>query len=338
VEYRYGQDLSPFLDEVAEGMKYLGFDVSRWTHDGILKGRGAVPPMPSDVVVTWYGNHPAQNRAIAMARSHGSKVLFMEYAWWDRETAFQMDPCGTNGRASWARWPKTWTGLAKNLPVRSGALLVTLQGEYDATSKRISPWFSSNAEFVEFLCRNSKLPVVIRPHPYTHLGKETKQAIRQCGAFLDDKKRPIEFSLEDCAAVATLTSQCGVLALERQLPVLVYGMAAFRCPGAVFCMDGSPLQTQIVTGALRAGVCNLSIEIQAEVLATLRSHVIYRKDLPQILKPFVETYNESYNAIPRQAQPRIGKGFAARRSARRILQVPDDRDIQPQARSAVCVG
>ena len=288
VEYRAQQDVEPTLADIASALASFGYRVTRWTHSDVEPGKGPIDPEPCDLAVAWHGMHILQESGLAKLRRCGAKVLFLEYAWWDRGLSFQADPRGTNGAASWARWPEEWHGTDRGLKVSPGPLLACLQGEYDAASRRISPHFAKNCDFVTFLARYSRLPVVVRPHPETQCDRWTRAAIREAGVEVDDASRPIEEAVERASAVATLSSACGVTAMEMGKPVLVYGTAAYRRPGAVYCLDNRPIGTLAATEAIRRGTCELSADLIADTLATLRKHTLYRRDLPGCLRPILE--------------------------------------------------
>jgi hypothetical protein len=222
-------------------------------------------PFPSELAILWNGSHPRYARAANIFRRRKTKLLFAELGWHPQKNMIQIDPQGINAQASWAAEPLTAIGRTP-LPVRArGDLLVVLQLDRDSQITQLSPWFPSMRAFVEFVCRHSALPVRVRAHPRELPDASFRQRVRELGGTWDESPS-LAAALESAKALACVNSSCGVEALDAGLPVLCYGEANYRHPGAVFCLGDDSSATRQATAALAAGHAPLFREPIKEVV------------------------------------------------------------------------
>ena len=131
-------------------------------------------------------------------------------------------------------------------------------------------------------------------------------------------------------ALACVNSSCGVEALGTGLPVLCYGQAIYRHPGAVYCLDDDPQATRDATESLAAGRCDLFREPAAEVVSRIVSHQWPVAEIPRRLPPLVE---QALAGVPR-AEPRREAGWSglALNACRRAIDgvVRWTRDLPPK--------
>jgi hypothetical protein len=261
VEARRDENSAPALDRIAATCRRLGHDVFRWR--GPLSGR--VPYWRSlfacDLAILWNGAHPRYARTVAALQARGTPVLYVELGWHPQRGTIQIDPAGVNARASWAAEPLSSIGRTP-LTVRGGGdLLVVLQLDRDTQITQLSPWFKGMRSFVEFISRHSVLPVRVRVHPREPGGIAASGQMPAWGRGLADMSwddsPTLAAALARAKAVACINSSCGVEALSAGLPLLCYGKAIYRHPGAVYCLTDDAAATAAATAALAAGTCGL---------------------------------------------------------------------------------
>lgn len=293
------QPATPTLEGIAESLQSLGHEVLRWTH---FEGRGG--PLPEcDLAFLWNGLHPVYWEAIFFLWRRGqAKLVFLELGWLPQGTTFQLDGGGINALANWAGSldPKP-TG--EPVSARPGDLLVALQSDSDMQLlwKSLSPWFQAANPFLKHLAEHSQLPMRIRPHPTAGCHPSTIKFVEECDRMTWDAAPTLEESMESAAAVAVINSTCGLRALEIGLPVLCYGSAIYRYPGAVYCMSDNGAETARVTGDLKVhrlhaavprdaqlcGTCELDKGAQRAVIEHILQHQYTLDDLPGCLEPFL---------------------------------------------------
>jgi hypothetical protein len=211
-----------------------------------------------------------------------TRVAVVELGWNPQSGTCQIDLQGINANASWASEPLTARGVTP-LPIRSrGDLLVALQLDDDTQVTALSPWFANMRQFVEFLCRNSALPVRVRPHPRAAVDHALQRLTRELGGSWDDSPN-FAAAIERCRAVAILNSSVGIEALGMQLPVLCYGRANYRHEGAVYCLDASPLPTRQATMQLVNGASELKLERAQAGFDRVMSHQWRSEEIGQRL-------------------------------------------------------
>ena len=293
------------LDLIAQTCRSLGHDVFRWR--GPQSGR--VPHwrylFRCDLAILWNGLNPKYDRAMATLRRRGTPLIFTELGWWPQRGHIQIDRAGINANASWAAEPLTSRPLTP-LPVREqGDLLVVLQLDRDTQITRLSPWFANMQRFMEFICQSSALSVRVRHHPRERPQEEFIERVRQLGGTWDESPT-LRAAMSGARALACVNSSCGVEALGNGLPVLCYGKAIYRHPGAVYCLDDDPAATRAATKTLADGRCDLFREPAAEVVSRILSHQWPVAEIPRQLPPLVE---EALAGAAR-AEPRRASGWA----------------------------
>jgi hypothetical protein len=289
VEARRDPANGPALDRIATVCHAAGHDTFRWR--GPLSGR--VPYwrrlFVCDLAILWNGAHPRYERTVAKLKARGTQILHVELGWNPQRGTIQIDPQGTNARASWAA--ERLASLSRT-PVATrthGDLLVVLQLDRDTQITQLSPYFRDMRSFVEFISRHSELPVRVRAHPRATLGRaahgcsDAKEsgvsanaqslawALGLSGVTWDDSPS-LAAALTAAKAVATINSSCGVEALAAGLPVLCYGESIYRHPGAVYCLTDDPQATRAATAELAAGKCRCYCEPIAELLSRIAEH------------------------------------------------------------------
>jgi hypothetical protein len=288
VEARRDPQPGVALDAIAATCRGLGHDVFRWR--GPQSGR--VPHwrwlFPCDLAVVWNGLNPKYDRAMARLKSRGTPVIYTELGWHPQRGHIQIDPTGINANASWAAEPLTRPGVTPLRVRESGDLLLVLQLDHDTQITRLSPWFADMRAFVEFMCRHSALRVRVRHHPRRRPTEEFIAGVGQLGGTWDESPS-LAAAMAGARALACVNSSCGVEALAAGLPVLCYGKANYRHPGAVYCLDDDPQLTRSTTELLGAGRCALFQEPVAEIVARVLSRQWPVAEIPQRLPPLIET-------------------------------------------------
>ena len=300
VEARRDPQPGVALDAIAATCRRLGHDVFRWR--GPQSGR--VPHwrwlFPCDLAIVWNGLNPKYDRAMATLRRRGTPVIYTELGWFPQRGHIQIDTAGINARASWASEPlyslPPYSPLAPRadnqrqltpLAVKpSGDLLVVLQLDHDTQITRLSPWFADMQSFVEFICRNSALPVRVRHHPRRKPDDDFTQRVRQLGGTWDESPS-LAAAMTGARAMACINSSCGVEALARGLPVLCYGQANYRHPGAVYCLHDDAQATRDATQSLAGGRCELFQELAAEAVSRILARQWPVEEIPHRLPPLI---------------------------------------------------
>ena len=297
VEARKDANVRPALDLIAETCRGLGHDVFRWR--GPLSGR--VPywrhPFQCDLAVLFNGTHVKYASSLARLRQMGAKLLFVELGWYPQKGTVQIDPAGINARASWADEPLKVAGVTPLKVRKQGDLLVLMQLDSDTQITELSPWFTNMREFVTHVCRHSALPVRVRAHPLAPPDANLVREVEKLGGFWDHSVSLAE-ALKCCKAVACVNSSSGVEALAQRLPVLCYGMANYRQPGAVYCLTNCAKETVQATSELAAGSSSLQEERCAAVLAQVLNHQWRFDQIPQRL-PAMLTPLLTSTSLPR---------------------------------------
>ena len=296
------------LDCIAATCRRLGHDVFRWR--GPRSGR--VPhwrwPFPSELAILWNGSHPRYARAANIFRRRKTKLLFAELGWHPQKDMIQIDPQGINAQASWAAEPLAATGRTP-LPIRAkGDLLVVLQLDRDSQITQLSPWFPNMSRFVEFICRHSALPVRVRAHPRELPAANFRQRVLDLGGVWDASPS-LAAALQSARALACVNSSCGVEALDAGWPVLCYGEANYRHPGAVLCLDDDSSATRQATAALATGQAPLFREPIEEVVRRIlaRQWPVSEIDerLPALLEQTLANCSSSASPVPAWLAPVI---------------------------------
>jgi hypothetical protein len=144
-------------------------------------------------------------------------------------------------------------------------LLVVLQLDRDTQITQLSPWFDNMRSFVEFVCRNSVLAVRVRAHPREQPEEGFRRRVIELGGGWDASPS-LAVAMAQAKALACINSSCGVEAIAAGLPVLCYGQAIYREPGAVICLDDDPAATRAATEALVDGKCEAYRDVMDAVL------------------------------------------------------------------------
>lgn len=265
MEVRKDPLCAAMLDAMAEACQHMGHCVVRWR--GPLSGRmpyGRALPV-CDLAILFNAAHRTYRPVMARLQAWGVATLMVELGWHPQANRYQVDSRGVNASASWAREPLEVEG---NTPVQirpRGDLLLLMQLDNDTQITEHSPWFASMEQLIRFVSGNSVLPVRVRAHPKSPHNKQLRQLAQECGAHWDDSPS-LEAALHSARAAACVNSSAAVAALDARLPVLCYGNAIYRHPGAVYCLDGNPAATIAVTREIANGSSSLSQEKMAALV------------------------------------------------------------------------
>jgi hypothetical protein len=326
VEARADPRVAPVLDAIAAVCRDQGHRVVRWR--GPFSGAVPYPRdlPPCGLAILWNGTHPRYAGWVQQLRRGRIPILFAELDWFESADGFQLDPRGINARAGWAKAPLGSTG-GEPLPVRaSGDLLVLVQDDADTPILVDSPRVRHGLGFVEHLARHACLPLRLRPAERLSAAKAAK-ALASVTDIPWDRSASLDEALAGCRAVATINASAALAALAAGLPVLCYGEAVYRHPGAVYCMTADADQTRAITAELAAGRSALSADAVAELLARLRAQQWTLAELPRRLPPLLRQVLEP--------SAERGAGDAGRRL--RLQRPLPDHASGPEAMLAVVI-
>ncbi|QDU30119.1 Capsule polysaccharide biosynthesis protein [Anatilimnocola aggregata] len=277
----------PVLQAIADTCISLGHRVVRWR--GPLSGR--VPHsrrlQRCHAAFVWNGVHPSYAPAMAELAAMQARVANVELGWNPQRGTCQIDTAGINATASWSSEPLLTVGKTPLAVRPQGDLLVPLQLDRDTQITQLSPSFANMRALVEFLCRNSRLPVRVRPHPKAPADPLLQQTTLRLGGSWDDSSN-FAMAVQRCRAVALVNSSVGVEALGQQLPVLCFGQSIYRHEGAVYCLNNDPAATAQVTSELQHGHCTLTVERVAAAYHRVMSHQWTHAEIPQRLPAIVD--------------------------------------------------
>lgn len=286
VEVRKDPICAAMLDAMAETCGSLGHRVVRWR--GPLSGRmpyGRSLPV-CDLAILFNGAHRSYRPVMARLQAWGVATLMVELGWHPQANRYQVDPRGVNASASWAREP---IEVECSTPVRvrpHGDLLLLTQLDNDTQITEQSPWFASMDQLIRFICSASALPVRVRPHPKSPDMERLQVVVAECGACWDDSPS-LAAAVARGRAAACVNSSAAIAALDAGMPVLCYGNAIYRHPGAVYCLDQDPSATLAATGEVASGKCSLS----QEKIAALVQRIVNRQwtvpEVPNRLPPLI---------------------------------------------------
>jgi hypothetical protein len=297
VEARKDRAPAAILDAMAQECQRLGHRVTRWR--GPLSGRmpyGRWIPH-CDIAILYNGAHRSYRPALARLHGRGTATVFTELGWHPQGGNYQVDYAGVNALASWAADRIEADGITP-LPVRpQGDLLLLLQLNDDTQITERSPWFANMEAFVRFMCRHSRLPVRVRPHPLDRANAALRRVVEQNHGRWDTATSLAE-SLQRSRAVACINSSAAVEAMAQQIPVLCYGESIYRHEGAVYCLDSRGEATEAATTALQGGSCSLFLEKVAAVVERIVQKQWTIDDVPRRLPELLEQVRSQAGAVP----------------------------------------
>jgi capsular polysaccharide biosynthesis protein len=126
------------------------------------------------------------------------------------------------------------------------------------------------------------LPVRVRAHPLAPPDANLVRDVERLGGSWD-RSASLAEALKCCKAVACVNSSSGIEALAHRLPVLCYGLANYRQPGAVYCLTNRGEETVQATEELAAGSCSLYEERCAATLKRILDHQWPFDEIPKRL-------------------------------------------------------
>ena len=252
----------PTMDAISDALK--DYKVKIWAWSKIE------PPHVADVTFFWNGTSLAHRELAKTILERGDRVIFVEHGWLPQTSTVQMDMEGVNANASWCKEELTFR-KGRHVKVTDGRMLVICQRDNDSQIRMHSPFFSCMREYLEHLRDNSELDMVIRLHPRSPVLEiqEYLDVIVNADNMTIDGNKDLSLSLSQSSCVATINSGVGIQTLQAKKPLLVYGEAIYRHPGAVYCMD--PDFTKDVTTELQTE-CSLYSNAQTKMLERIMEH------------------------------------------------------------------
>jgi hypothetical protein len=172
-----------------------------------------------------------------------------------------------------------------------------MQLDDDTQITQLSPHFRNMRDFVAHLCRHSALPVRVRQHPLAPPDLDLERLVVASGGSID-KSRNLAEAMASCKALACVNSSCGIEALDHGLPVLCYGEAVYRHPGAVYCLDADGPATRAATTELAAGECSLSVERMQETVERVLSRQWKLDEIPGRFPPLLASVLSARRLAP----------------------------------------
>jgi hypothetical protein len=291
VEARKSPAAGAFLDRAAQVLRDGGHRVVRWR--GPRSGRVPYSRLlwPCDLAILFNGTHTGYRPYHCYLDRWQTPRLYVELGWYPQQDHFQVDPQGINAAASWAG-QRLESPCRTPLPVRgSGDLLVVLQHDQDTQITEMSPWFENMLAFVRHLVEHSALPLRLRKHPRHALDAQIGE-LADAKGIVWDQSPSLAAALDTCKAVACVNSSSAVEALARGLPVLCFGKAVYRHPGAVICLTDDADQLDAATRELREGRCGLFVEPIEELVRRITTRQWTLDDVRRRLPPLVESLLE----------------------------------------------
>ena len=199
-----------------------------------------------------------------------------------------MDSSGVNAFASWAH--DGMQTLVKE-PARQpeGDLLVPLQHDRDTQIRMsyLSPMFYNMVGFLRFLADNVDTPMRVRDHPSHPCCEEARAVVEGCGRMSWDTSPTLESALDGAAALLTINSSCGVLALTREVPIVSFGRSVWTSvQGASYPMFGvkEPREAlRSVISEIKSGRNSLNRIAQAAALGRILGKQWWPEQLPDRL-------------------------------------------------------
>jgi hypothetical protein len=289
VESRKDERHRDQLDLIATTLQENGYHVARWR--GPLSGRVACSRrlLDCDLAILCNGTTDPYRPVLKHLKRAGIDTLFVELGWYPQSGTLQIDPDGINASASWVNEP-LMQATKTPLSVRpSGDLLVLLQHEQDTQITCQSPHFSKMSTFLVHLAKHSALPLRVRSHPKFPIEDDVRQAATEFGIGWDCNPS-LKDSLESCQAVACINSSGAVEALAERLPVLCFGHAIYRHPGAVYCLNRDGAEVAAVTQELAAGRCTLVTEKVDAIFRRILDQQWRRETIPLHLPKLVDDF------------------------------------------------
>ena len=277
----------PPLDAIASSCRELGYRVIRWRGPLSRKYpyRDWIPRC--DLAIVFNGSHRKYGGVVAKLHRRQTPILFVELGWHPQLDTFQLDHQGINAAASWVQQPLAVVGETSLLVRPKGDLLLILQDDGDTQITDSSPSFPDMHSFVEHVLRHSLLPVRVRAHPRHPPDERIAALLDQHGATWDDSA-DLSDALRKCRALACVNSSSAMEALTHRIPVLCYGKAIFRQPGAVYCLGSDRAATRAATAELGEGRSSLFVECLDAVVERVRANQWWADQLPDRLAHVID--------------------------------------------------
>lgn len=213
--------------------------------------RRPVQGVAVDSIVLNNGNRLPETAVAYAAKAAGIQTYFLENGL--LPGTMQLDPVGVNAANSLSRDPdfylrwdaeqgEAWSESGRERaevapPARAQVFLVPLQIDHDTQILRHGAWIRSMAHLVEVVSRLALArpgdQFLIREHPLTRRRLAATMASELPGNCRFENAGGLDRALQNCTAVITVNSTCGMEALEDGKPVVVLGEACYALPGLV---------------------------------------------------------------------------------------------------------
>lgn len=263
IEQRKDPNCQKFLGPILQAIKSCPLiDARPWR--GQCSGWCCVDPIDkdTDAIILWNAKHPFYEPVNEYLRLNKIPKIVVELGWYPQLDTVQIDTSGKgfNTDLDWWKEPLTQKRIPfGNTEEFSKPILALLQWSEDTQIHQRSPHFKSVAQWLQFLGDHSSRPVKVRAHPRHEPTKTERYLVNNHENLSWDEEKNLWFSVENVAGVATINSSAIVEILTKSLyrmniPILCYGDAVYRAPGAVHCMDNDGERTQEITKYLSTGL------------------------------------------------------------------------------------
>ena len=214
--------------------------------------------------------------------------MFVELGWHPQRGTFQIDPIGINSAASWVSQPLVGSPDQPLQIKSSGDLLVIMQDDADTQITHRSPYFLNMHQFVSHISEFSALPVRIRFHPRHQPSNEVVRFIADNHIEIDRSATFYE-ALQSCRAVASVNSSSAVEAMANRIPVLCFGDAIYRHPGATYCLSSNGAMTRQATEQILIGESELFENLVTEMVDRILRKQLTIEQIPKQIPQLITT-------------------------------------------------
>ncbi|MDF1843904.1 MAG: hypothetical protein P1U77_20905 [Rubripirellula sp.] len=190
----------------------------------------------------------------------------------------QLDPNGINASASWSGAVNVSKRCSPISSLPGNDILVVMQHDRDTQITKQSPWFDSMADFLEFLLPILGDRAIVRKHPRHRISRRAAQSIRKhrsrmCG------ERSFRDAINNKSAICCINSSAAIEALAHRIPVLCFGSAIYRYPGAVYTLTRDQNEIKSSIAEVDSGSVSLCDEAIQTLMGEIESHQITAETL-----------------------------------------------------------
>lgn len=184
---------------------------------------GSFEPINTDLVLQWGYKNPQRERGeLFKKQNKNCVVLFMDLGWFDRHnTVLIYDEFLNREKLGKERSHEEFENIE---PSNGGKYWLVLQQlEKDANLRNCVNYERFIGDSVDFIRKNSKLPVFVRPHP----AESDKNRLRVSGVdYLEGNS--LREDLDGARAVVTWNSSAVLAAMARKIPCVVYDLPELK--------------------------------------------------------------------------------------------------------------